>query len=472
MLEQLRSKCGFRNLLTVAIVAAVVLPATDACAQQRQRGGRRQTAETGAAVSESTNAPVADARPSEKKHKLVAVNRVMAGFPAPSRIRPVTVSPDGKRVAYEVVRGERHVVIVDGREAGVFARIWNIKFSPDSARVAYVGQRIEDARQSVVLDGREVGVYAEVSPESLAFSPAGDRFGFVARNDGEKPLWFIVIDGTPGKSWEEILPGSPVFSGDGAQVTFAGLSAGRWQVITNGGPGPAWDEIAPRSITCSQSGGRMAYAARSESNWRAVIDGKSEAFGSALADGTPVLSRDGKHVAYGLQRDGHWFIVVDGIEHQGAEKVEHFVFSPDGARHAYVAHRGGKEVLVLDGRDDKEFAEIPGPITFSADGKRLAFVAVKDGKPLVVVDGKESKSHDEILGGPVFGPDNKHVAWLARSGEKWRAVIDSTESADTYDGCKGGLVFRESNRIAFYAINLDAARNDDFLAVEMTLAEE
>ncbi len=460
------------RMVAALIFIATLLAPESTLAQQRPRGGRRRAADAGESQSGATNAPAEGAKPKEKKLKLVAEARELVDYPVPSRIRPVVVSADGRHLAYELVRGERHLAMVDGREIGVFARLWNLKLSPEGSRAAFVAQRSDDERKVVVLDGREVGAFADVATDSLAFSRSGDRFGFIVRKDGTQPEWLTVIDGETGPAWEELQPASLTFSGDSSQAAFVAQRAGRWHVVVNGQPGPAWDEIAPRSLSFSRTGGLMAYAARSGTNWHAVIDGKTGVPCAAIADGMPVLSHDGKHVAYGARRDGRWQMVVDGTEHKTADRLEGFVFSPDGGRHAYVARQGGKDVVVVDGKDDKDYGEIPGPLAFSPDGKRFAFVAIKDGRPLVVVDGKEVKAFDEIGAGPLFGPDGKHCAWLARAGEKWLAVMDGTESADSYNECKAGLVFREANRIAFYAIKRDAAGRDDLLAVAMTLVEE
>jgi len=82
-------------------------------------------------------------------------------------------------------------------------------------------------------------------------------------------------------------------------------------------------------------------------------------------------------------------------------------------------------------------------LVVSPDSKHLAYVAVRGEKQFVVVDGEEGKEYDGIGAGTlIFSPDSKHLAYGAERGEKWLVVVDGKEGKE-YDGFLRGskLVF-------------------------------
>ncbi len=140
-------------------------------------------------------------------------------------------------------------------------------------------------------------------------------------------------------------------------------------------------------------------------------------------------------------------------------------FSPDSRRVAYVAARGGKWLVVVDGVEGKEHDGIvAGSPVFSADSKRVAYAARRVAKQLVVVDGVEGKEYDGAAN-LVFSPDSKRVAYEAKRGDRWLAVVDGVEGKE-YDGfLKGsGLVFDSPSQLHTLAL-----RGDEFLRVEVKI---
>jgi hypothetical protein len=100
----------------------------------------------------------------------------------PSRI---TFSPDSKRVACTVGLGGTSSVIVDGKTVGNYFIVWNIIFSPDSKRYAFVADtRSADNTKKyvVVADGNEIGRHAYVSlfRDKLTFSPDSQSIAYIA----------------------------------------------------------------------------------------------------------------------------------------------------------------------------------------------------------------------------------------------------------------------------------------------------
>ena len=68
-------------------------------------------------------------------------------------------------------------------------------------------------------------------------------------------------------------------------------------------------------------------------------------------------------------------------------------------------------------------------LVVSPDSQHVAYVAVRGGKVFVVVDGVEGKEYDGIVtgGGPRFSPDSQHVAYVAGHGSGFsRLAIKTT----------------------------------------------
>jgi hypothetical protein len=63
----------------------------------------------------------------------------------------------------------------------------------------------------------------------------------------------------------------------------------------------------------------------------------------------------------------------------------------------YAAGRAGRQLLVMDGVEGKDYDGVKdGTTTFSADGEHWGFVAARGQMMLIVYDGKEGKGYDAI----------------------------------------------------------------------------
>jgi hypothetical protein len=150
-----------------------------------------------------------------------------------------------------------------------------------------------------------------------------------------------------------------------------------------------------------------------------------------------VVSPDSKRVAYTVSREGKEFVVIDGVEGKEYDKIKQqtLVFSPDSKRIACVAQSGKKWFVVVDDVKGKEYEyDIDGAIGFSPNSKRVAYVArIISEWYIVVVDGveeRESEEHETFC----FSPDSKRVAYTVRwrEGEVGFVVVDGV-AVKTYD---------------------------------------
>jgi len=195
--------------------------------------------------SQDTDVPYVDAMP------YVVTNDIAQ--PTFDEISELTLSPDGKRVAYRALEwndrsnrpksGVRYRIVIDGKLQPKFQGVSNLKFSPDSKHFAYEAYNGTDAH--VVLDGKTQTDFPSLG--RIVFSSDGQRMAYVAQHEGDE---FVMTDGSPGPHFERILVG-PVVCADGrleylaVEKTESGRSLVRVDVVgfsppSENGVMPSW----------------------------------------------------------------------------------------------------------------------------------------------------------------------------------------------------------------------------------------
>jgi hypothetical protein len=149
--------------------------------------------------------------------------------------------------------------------------------------------------------------------------------------------------------------GPPVFSLDSSRVVYRAKRQGKWLVVVDGKPGKPYDEIEKEAlsdrgwlrdeVTFSSNGTRIAYRAKSGGKWFAVVDGQE---GPAYDEVAPlVFSPGGQHFAYAARRKDKWVFVADGIEGGEYDFLTDRRIVFDGPRQMHtVIQRGGEHLLL------------------------------------------------------------------------------------------------------------------------------
>jgi len=169
-----------------------------------------------------------------------------------------------------------------------------------------------------------------------------------------------------------------------------------------------------------------------------------------------IVSPDCTRVAYVVCEKGKEFVVVDGKENKQYDRIgeQYPIFSPDSKRVAYIAQQGKKQFAVVDEKKGKGYDGIwEGSLIFSPDSKQLAYVAQKGDEQFVVVNGKEGK-HYEAVGDIAFSPDSKYLGYVAQKGNKQFVVVDGKEDKQ-YDNIKSLIFSPDNNKIAYIATEGD-----------------
>ena len=148
-----------------------------------------------------------------------------------------------------------------------------------------------------------------------------------------------------------------------------------------------------------------------------------------------IFSPDSRRFAYIAMRGKRQFVVLDGVAgntHEGIAEGT-LTFSRAGDHFAYAAFDNGECRIFLDRKECGRADTIASDLIFSNDGKQLAYVATRNEKYWVEVNGKKGNEYDGVTGNPEFSPDGRRLAYAAARGEAWLVVVDGEESK-LYEG--------------------------------------
>jgi Tol biopolymer transport system component len=185
------------------------------------------------------------------------------------------------------------------------------------------------------------------------------------------------------------------------------------------------------------------------------------------------FSSDGKRIAYSVREGEKLFWVIDDVKQKEYSVIGWFKFSPDGKRFAYNAHpdkawtqRGQRMLMVIDGREEKDYWRVWDHNIFSPDSKKTAYSAdpgtSDPPKGVISLDGREISDEKAGLALPVFSPDSKRIAYRATVYQEsfmgpWPppsyafTVVDG-KPGKTYDRASIPVFSPDGRRLAYYGV--------------------
>lgn len=159
-------------------------------------------------------------------------------------------------------------------------------------------------------------------------------------------LLSVVVEGSIGPEFEQILPGTPLFSPDGRHFAYAAALQQRYQVLLDGFVSPEYELV-----------GHLTF------------------------------SPDSRHFAYAAQKEKRRFVVYDGVPGPSFDDVFPAGFSPDSRHLIYYATQGDTQRIVVDQTPGLEYQTI-GPLRFlppAGDRPLSIMYMVLKGKELIRV---------------------------------------------------------------------------------------
>lgn len=364
--------------------------------------------------------------------------------PGPERLP--SWSPDSREIAFarfDIAAGQLGVYripLIGGtaeRVADLPLSTRSLDWSPDGATLLLSGEREVAALDIDSAQLRSLTTPEEnVSHDAARFSPDGTRVAFVRKHGPHRhDVMLLPSDGglaeaLTSDAWGQIRGVS--WSAGGEAVLFASNRAGRfslWSVAVDGGS-PRRIPIADPWVTqpdVARGGGPMIYR-----SFRDSIDLWELPAGGAAEEPVQRLS-------------------TSRSERQP-------VWSPDGARIAFVSDRGGSQEIWsgnVDGSDLMRHTDFAGPVpsspAWSPDGKSLVFDVPVEGHTDVWIVDVDSRRPSRLIGDPSedrnasFSRDGRSIYFASdRSGEWeiWRAPAGGGEPRVVTEG--GGFAAVES----------------------------
>ena len=371
--------------------------------------------------------------------KITLRETTLASVPAPSLQKPWATSPDLRRLAWARSQAGQWQVMLDNRAQATVSDVLDLKFSPDSRRLAI--HAVRGDRAVAILDGADVQSFDEILRGSLTFSPDSARIAFFARRVAS---WFLLIDGTQRDLGRATRPQRLLFSPDGKRLAAIVSRGGTWSILLDE-TARDYEGLAPQSVIFTPDGKSVAavvtrHSAQIGLEQIVLIDDKPQKSHGAIAVGPIAFSADGKRWACAIKRRGaagieHAVVVDDAVgKAYDAEGIDRLTFSPDSSKLAYVVRRLDDQVVVLDGEEQVRAQQIASPLAFSADAQRLAYVATVPARgsstpdAVLMVNGQEKARFRHICA-PVFSLDGKRLAFGAQQADgRCVLVVDDAQT--------------------------------------------
>lgn len=246
---------------------------------------------------------------------------------------------------------------------------------------------------------------------------------------------------------------------DNSHLVFLGVKGDKQFVVQDGSPGPSYDWVLPDSLAGTMNLSRLGFIIQNGNDIAAIVDGKVVGHGYySIGADRIAFSEDGKHYAYKARRGGEAkgdsIVVRDGVEGKPYDAIQPVpIFSPDGNHLLYIAGPAPmKACLVVDDKKGPVFDGIsPATAIFSPDSKRIAYAASTGGKVVAVIDGQAQTPHPLMRIPPMFSPDSRHVVYVSGSQNQWSVVLDGVEGPNFESFTENSVVFSPDSRHLAYA---------------------
>lgn len=314
-------------------------------------------------------------------------------------ISKLSISPDGQRISYSCMLGEKQRLVIDNVATQIFDFVWEPVYSPDSRHVAYYADSLGTTR--LVLDGKIIEENVAFKSNSL-FTKDSAKVVYHMSANNEQGAVLVVYDlATGNKTYKEILA-TPIVMSNTTNRIFAAVKEGDRQRVI--------DFVVSKPDEVHTSGLYTAVGDMSVG-----IDGKSVAF-IAVKGNSRYLVANGKETRLPLDM----LIVAPPVLRPDLKGAGVILTSNDRHNKRSIFF----QTMQSDGSNTKQYEQMK-ELVYGMDSKgsvSSAFTVKKGEKWLVVLNGKEGPDFDMVVT-PMFSPDGSKLVYRARRGDKRLVVI-------------------------------------------------
>ncbi|MBI4708343.1 MAG: hypothetical protein HY761_10555 [Candidatus Omnitrophica bacterium] len=347
-----------------------------------------------------------------------------------------TISPsDIDKSRSLTILNPNETVISDYREKddGMFSNMWAV----------YILSEGEGEKKDwfIELNGKKIGPF-ENNSDLISFSPNGKQVVFAAK-EKKANKWSVYVNGVKRWSFDGLawgtytwplgLKGNTIRSQSKAVVfvqsdddKFVSFLSSReegdktlWANVTNGKEGRYYQNV---STDINFINSKVAYWAWKSDNAKYFVVGNEE-YGPYDEAYSIKFSDNKKHFAFIAKSKGKNILVLDGKENIMPGEIETHALGNDGNYTVAYTQKGSVHVIQNGATWPKNYSEtVWHQFRMTPDGKTLAGWFKQDGKWYVVVNGKTEygpyESYYYIKAGEIFslflGRTGENVAYFTR----------------------------------------------------------
>ncbi|MCK4891930.1 MAG: hypothetical protein KAS78_04635 [Candidatus Pacebacteria bacterium] len=232
------------------------------------------------------------------------------------------------------------------------------------------------------------------------------------------------------------------------------------------------NDIVKGMIVFSGDKKKLAYIAGdgdygADNRFVVLVNGHSEQRGKKYNNvGNIIFSPDSNHLAYIAEDKGKQMIVLNNKEEKVYDKVTNLVFDFSNKQLAYEAKEENYSFIVNNSLEGKKYdwnkTSSMFPV-FSSKGK-LAYKAHENGQDFIVVDGIEGKKYSSIkdyefswMNSIIFSPDGNNLAYVV-SEKNSNFIVLNDQELEKYDSIRY-LSFTSNSEHLIYVIADSEAEN-------------
>ncbi len=287
--------------------------------------------------------------------------------------------------------------------------------------------------------------------DSIKYNSDQSKMTYVANKDKKS---IVSVNGDAGKSWDNIVLPTPIFSPDGDRVAYIGIDGKDVHLVVDGKLGPRFDKIW--EVQFSPDSKHFAYLASLTENknidvYLVINHRKGRKLLTIKEMG---FSPDSRHLAYiAMLSDGKQHLIVDNQkEGPGFDILFNIVWSPDSKHLAYIAGDKQRFYVVQDGEKTSISGDLIGMTTYSPDSTQLAAAVFdKETKMWTIYLNEKKIGSFPFVEKFKFSPDSKHYTFQGGESKSDFSIIHNGTEYGPYENCSLPVFSKDSSRFAYNA---------------------